>query len=377
MPARMSTRLEESLERDLDHIRLLMSKMAELAVRTLRDCVLACEERDRELCQIIILRDQRIDQMEKELDRLCLEFLLRHQPAGRHLRFASAVLRISFQLERVGDYAESIARQALKLLDFSCQIPARMLKDISSASISMLHNSVTAFVRQDSDLAGATAQIEEQVDVLRSQVNNELTHMAQTNQLPYAALTPLMTIARRFERVSDQAKAICQETLYICTGEYAKHQGSHVYRVLFVDDHHGCLSRMAEAIGQALHRPEFQFSSAGLDPAPIEPALAGRLRERGLMISKQEPAKVPDVPEFHRYQIVVPLSAAARQQLPAPFRKNFQFQWAVEDPRACAGTAEEMDAAYERACKTLTAKVSGLAAAILAEDQGGQVEIPR
>jgi phosphate transport system protein len=373
----MSTHLEESLQRDVAHIRLLMTRMGGLAVRTLRDCVTACEENNRQLCRIIILRDQRIDQMEKELDRLCLEFLLRHQPAGGHLRFASAALQISFQLERVGDYAESVARQVLKLLDFNYQVPARMLKDISSSSISMLQNAVTSFVRQDPALADATAQIEEQVDLLRNQVNSELMHLVQTNQMPLAALTPLLTIARRFERVSDQAKTICQETIYICTGEYAKHQGSQVYRVLFVDDHHGCLSRMAETVGRGLNRPEFQFSSAGLDPQPLDARLQDRLRQKRLFTAKQEPLKVPGVQELQQYQIVIALSPMATQSLPSPSRKTVQFEWLIDDPCAATSPADELDAACERAYKTLTAEISGLVAAILAEDEIGPVEKAR
>ena len=77
-------------------------------------------------------------------------------------------------------------------------------------------------------------------------------------------------IARRLERVSDQARNIGMETLYMCTGEIAKHPGSDVFKVLFVDEHNACRSLMAEAIGTALQEPGFVFSSAGLDPLPLQ-----------------------------------------------------------------------------------------------------------
>ena len=68
-------------------------------------------------------------------------------------------------------------------------------------------------------------------------------------------MTPLMTIARRFERVSDQAKNICEEVLYMCTGEYSKHTGAEVLRILFVDEHNSCRSQMAEAVAQRIAGP--------------------------------------------------------------------------------------------------------------------------
>ena len=133
----MTSHLEESLQRDFDRIRDLLTKMADLARRNLLDCVCAFDKRDRQLASIIVLRDQRIDQLEREIDKLCLEFLLRHQPAGSYLRFAYAALQINFELERVGDYAESIARQIVRLLDLNTPMPTHLFSDISGASISM------------------------------------------------------------------------------------------------------------------------------------------------------------------------------------------------------------------------------------------------
>src|ERR1041385_5654132 len=109
--------LEESLQRDVDRIRAKVTLMAALAERALRDCVSAIRENNRQLAYSIILRDQRIDELEKEIDRLCLEFLVRQQPVAGPLRFVYATIKINLELERVGDYAESIACQVIKLVD--------------------------------------------------------------------------------------------------------------------------------------------------------------------------------------------------------------------------------------------------------------------
>lgn len=361
----MTTRLEETLRRDFDRVTGLIAKMTDFAVQMLRDCVAAFGNGDRELASLIILRDQQIDQMDKQIDRLCLDFLVRHQPAGAHLRFAYAALQINFELERIGDYAESIARQTIKLIDLGCQVPTALFADITSASVSMLRNAVEAFVRRDAELAEMTGRIEEQVDTLRNQINSELMHLVQSNKIPLAALTPLMTIARRFERVSDQAKSICQETIYLCTGEFAKHAGPHLYRVLFVDDHHGCLSLMAEANGRGLGRSDLEFTSAGVEPQPLPAETIAALHAKGVFERAQK--RLRDLSDFDRYQLVIALSPAAKNALPAPSRKTVQLDWFMADPGGISGSAEQIHEACEAAYRSLSRRISDLVGKLTGE----------
>src|SRR5207247_10003622 len=211
----MGTHLEESLQRDIGRIRGKVTCMGELAERSLRDCVKALQERNRQLAYSIILRDQHIDELEQERDRLCLEFLVRQQPVASHLRFAYATIKINLELERVGDYAESIARQILKISSMNFTFPTERFVEIADLSLPMLRNAVLAFVSQDPELARDTMATEEIVDTLKSKINSELIQLRQENRIPLEALNPLMTVARRFERVSDQAKNICEDTLYM------------------------------------------------------------------------------------------------------------------------------------------------------------------
>src|SRR4030095_8282019 len=110
----MGTHYEESLQRDIDRIRARIREMAALCDKALKDCLTALRARNRQIAYSVILGDKRIDELEKEVDRLCLEFLVRQQPVASPLRFAYSTIRINLELERVGDYAGSIARQAVK-----------------------------------------------------------------------------------------------------------------------------------------------------------------------------------------------------------------------------------------------------------------------
>src|SRR3954469_979092 len=97
--------------------------MASLAETALKSCVAALGAKNRQLAYSVILRDQRIDELEKEIDRLCLEFIVRQQPVAGTLRFAYAAIKINLELERVGDYAESMARSVLNLSDMDVSFP--------------------------------------------------------------------------------------------------------------------------------------------------------------------------------------------------------------------------------------------------------------
>jgi len=362
----MATHYEESLQRDLDRIRGKVAEMANLAEGALEACLRALAGRDRQLAYSVILRDQRIDALEKEIDRLCLEFIVRQQPVARHLRFAYVTIKINQEVERIGDYAESIARQVLKLSNIECAVPLPRFQQIAGMSIPMLREAVKAYLTENAELAAKVAETEEEVDGLKSVINAELIQLRQENKIPLEALNPLMTIARRFERVSDQAKNICEETIYLATGEYQKHVGGDTWRVLFVDEHNACRSQMAEGIGNALNQPKFVFASAGLDPKPVDPTTISFLKEKGVDISRAQSHRVESVPNLESFQIVIALAPEAKWAFPVK-TKTVCLDWSVPDPSKVQGTAAEVKQAYERTYQHLQAHINDLVEGILSD----------
>jgi phosphate transport system protein len=360
------------LQRDVKLIRGKVLEMSSLAERALRSSLNALIERNRQLAYSVILRDQYIDELEKEVDRLCLEFLVRQQPAGSHLRFAYATIKINLELERIGDYAESVARQVLKISSLEPQPSYEKFVAIANLAIPMLQQAVQAFVDQNPDLARSTMVIEEEADMLRTGINSALMQQYQLGKIPLEALTPLLTIARRFERVSDQAKNICEEVLYMCTGEYAKHKGTEVLRVLFVDIRNACRSQMAEAIANSLGKPQFVFSSAGIDPHPIDPMTAQFLYEKGLDITRHQSKSVGQIPNLDHYQVIVALAQEAQKVFPPPPTKTVGLDWNVKDPSFVEGSPEEVRAAYEQTFQYINTHIRDLVEAILGEQPNGK-----
>jgi phosphate transport system protein len=363
----MATRFEESLERDIDRIRQEVLEMSALAERALRDCVEALTDGNRQRAYAVILRDQYIDEKEKEIDRLCLEFLVRQQPVGVHLRLAYSTIKINLELERVGDYAESVARQLLRLSSLPAvpeAIRARIV-EMANLAIPMLHDSIEAFVRQDPELAKKVIVVEPAVDALLGRLNADVIEALREQKVLPEMMEPLVTIGRRFERVADQARNVCMETLYMCTGEYAKHPGADTFRILFVGEHNACRSQMAEAIAQSLGQPKFIFSSAGLDPRAIDPRTLAFMREKGLDISRMAPKAIYQVPNLEHYQVIVGVAPEAQQAFPRSPRKMVYVDWSIDDPSRVQGSPQEERSAYEAAFTFLSSHVRDLVGAVL------------
>jgi phosphate transport system protein len=343
--------------------------MAGLSERALRASLQALVQRNRQLAYGVILRDQYLDERETELNRLCLEFLVRHQPVAGHLRFIFTTIQINKELERIGDYAESVARQVLAISELEPQPPYALFIELGELSIRMLGEAVQAFLQKDADLASRAMPMEEQANTLRNSINAELMELSRKNQLPAAALNPLMTIARRYERVADQAKNLCEEVLYMCTGEFAKHKGGDAFHILFFDMNNACLSQIAEGLGNAMRLPRFRFNSAGAAPQPVDARAVKFMAEKGIDISGQTSKALEQVPQWEQDQVVVALGARARKALPVRPAKTIFFTWSIKDPAEMEGSADVVHAAFESAGQSLEAHIKELVGAILEEPQ--------
>jgi phosphate transport system protein len=353
----------------MDLIRAKVQSMAQLADRALRDSLQALVEKNLTLAYSVILRDQYIDELEKELDRLCLEFLVRQQPVAGHLRFAYATIKINLELERIGDYAESIARQVLKVSALHDKLPINDFKELADVSIPMLRNAVKAFLEQDAKLARDSMEEEDKADLLRARLDAELLGLMQRNAIPLTALNPLQTIARRFERVADQAKNICEETLYLCTGEYMKHKGAEVLRILFVDENNSCRSQMAEGIANTIKENGFVFSSAGLEARALDWRTVEFLQEKGIDISQHKPKSVNQIPNIDHYHVIIALAQNAKKVFPPPPTKTVGLDWTVADPSARPGSLADVRDAYEETYEYINTHVRELVQALVEDSE--------
>jgi phosphate transport system protein len=360
----MKTHMELSIERDIDRIRSKVKEMSRMVEQALQDCIKAIAENSHQHTYAVILRDQHVNEKELEIDRLCLEFLVRQQPVALPLRFAYSTIKINLEIERVGDYAESIARQLLLNRESIDEPLKERIVELGMLALGLFHDAVKSFIDQDCEAAKKCMKAEEAVDTLRCHLDESIATYLNEKKLSYALHSSLITIVRRFERVSDQARNICLEVMYMCTGEYSKHPGAEFFRVLFVDKHNSCRSQMAEAIALEQKQLKFIFASAGIEPNIVDQSTIEFMKKKGIDLSRNAPKAIHQIPNLDHYQVIVTLDKEAYKGFPKQPTKIVFLDWHLDDPSKKQGSREERDKAYQEAYDFLKTHISELVEAL-------------
>lgn len=336
--------LEEKLQQDIDHIRDRVREMADLALRGLEDSVRTLSTGDTKLAYAAILRDSRIDDLEGLIDGLCMEFIVRHIPVAVHLRFVHSVAKICSELERVGDYAESINRLSILLGGRRLPIDFSMFERLAAVAIEMIRQAMRSFLDEDLELAVETTRLDARADLLHYEIYQALQSQVPANSGDLERLFTLLSIANRYERVADQACNICDEVQYIVTGEVTKHRLLSDLQILFVSSANSSHSLMAESIARAIARAHFNFCAADISPSPPDPMAAEYLAKRGIPPSTSTPRALSEVGDLGQFRAVVAIGDAAAKALPEVGYKTVVLVWHIADPThpASGQTAEQV-----------------------------------
>jgi phosphate transport system protein len=366
----MQSHLEANMQQDIDLIRSKVVEMGGLAEKALEGCLGAIKQNDRQLAYAVILRDRHIDELEDTLESLCQKFLIKHLPVASQMRFVYSVIKINTELERVGDYAKAIARRFLTVSDLGTQASYPKLINIANLAIPFLRNALQAFTERDAELAKATREREKErtIDNMRYEIHSDLIQLHINGELPSEALVPLVTIVGCLERVANQASNICEEVLYMCTGEDLRHDYHQVLRVLCVAEHDACRGQMAVGIGNGLEPKRILFSSAGVASQPLDPKTVEFMAEKGIDISGQASKYLSQILDLKDYAIIVSLCEEAERGLPSLPSRPVRINWKVQDPSRIEGTEEEIHAAYQKTFQFLDTHLRELVQAILGDD---------
>jgi len=350
-----STHLEELVRRDVDTLRERVQRMGTLVIRALEEAMAALVQRDRARAYGVVLRDHEIDALEDHVDRLCQEFLVRHIPVAAQLRFVLSVIKINAELERIGDYAESIARRAVDLAVQPPHPAYPRLVEMARLALRMLGQAVDSFLREDVTLARATMDLDRDVNAVERQIHADLEYPVENAPPSF----PLLNVADRIERVADRACNICEDVVYLCTGEVVRHLPREDRRVLFLSRHNGYRTQVAEAIGRDLAPPTLQFSSAGLDPTELDERAVGVAARHGLSLSRQRAKSVAEVGRLEDFHVVITFGREAEEVCAKLPYKIIYLDWDVPAPQPQAP-----DEWYERTYEDVRAKVTDLVQAL-------------
>jgi phosphate transport system protein len=181
--------------------------------------------RDRDKADAVIQGDHDVDQRELEVERLAIELLALQQPMARDLRFIISAIKISSDLERVGDHAVNIAQSALRIIALRSPLmidPA--IEDMARRARHMLSDALDAFIRADGTLGREVCRADDQVDALHDSVFRVLlTHMMADPKMINPSLE-LLLVSRNLERVADLATNIAEDAVFLAEGKQIKHR---------------------------------------------------------------------------------------------------------------------------------------------------------
>ncbi len=209
---------------DLDVLKQKLLTMASHAETAVNQALQALTQRDRDLALRVKENDRVIDQFEVEIDELVIQ-LLTKAPLASNLRLVTTAMKISQNIERIGDEASKIAKRAR---DLSQEPPVKIVLDLprmAGLALEMLKTALDAFVNQDPASARAMIPRDKEVDALNKQIHAALVQHMVENPDTIGRCLNLMVVSKSLERIADHATNVAEDVVYLCEAQDIRHTG--------------------------------------------------------------------------------------------------------------------------------------------------------
>jgi phosphate transport system protein len=217
--------MEHHIDMELGELKQKLLTMASHAEASVNRSVEALVTRNLDLALQVKEQDDTIDQFEIQVDDLAIS-LLSKAPLASDLRFVTVAMKISQNLERVGDEASKIAKRAR---DLSTEPPLKLnleLPRMATLALALLKSALDSFVNRDSAAARALIPKDKEIDALNKQINARLTEHMMTDRDSIPRCLHLMIVSRSLERIADHAKNVAEEVVYLCEAQDIRHGGA-------------------------------------------------------------------------------------------------------------------------------------------------------
>lgn len=202
----------------LENLNKMLIHMGELCEAAIGNAAKALQNGDIGMAEAVIREDEEIDQMEKDIENLCLKLLLQQQPVARDLRQISAALKMITDMERIGDQTADIS-EIIITSKMNAAGDIALIGDMAEATSRMVRESVTAFVRKDLELAGAVVASDDEVDELFERIKKKLIlFISDEEGKEGGTVMDLLMIAKYLERIGDHATNIAEWVEFSITG---------------------------------------------------------------------------------------------------------------------------------------------------------------
>lgn len=219
--------IRESFSRHIKELENEITNMSEMAITATNRSVKALKDRSIDNAKQIIADDELVNKKRWDIEEKCINLIATQQPVATDLREIIAVLNIITDLERIGDYAEGIAKIVVLLGDEPLVKPLTNIPKMAEIATDMLKRSIGAFVKRDARTARAICNEDDQVDTLYEQVYHDVLMCMIKDPNVISKATPLIWAAHNLERIADRATNICERTVFLATGTMQDINASH------------------------------------------------------------------------------------------------------------------------------------------------------
>lgn len=216
--------MSENLERQLHLLKHHLLGLATLVEEAIAKACKALVDGDERLAREAVAADNEIDAAEVSVEDECISVLALYQPVARDLRLVVGTLKINSLLERMGDLAKKIAKNARYLRvarDFS---PPVDFREMANLARDMVKRSLDALVESNTDLAREVRVMDDQIDDMRRRVDAKVRELIDAEPEQSGPLIRLFAVARHLERLADMATHVAEEVIYIVDGQIVRHQ---------------------------------------------------------------------------------------------------------------------------------------------------------
>ncbi|MDC1145157.1 phosphate signaling complex protein PhoU [Porticoccaceae bacterium] len=210
---------------ELEEIRTRLMEMGGKVEQQLQNAIRAVSEADSKLAEEVIDEEQRVDDMEVDIDEACILIIARRQPAASDLRLVMMVTKAVNDLERIGDEAKKIANHAVILAEQGGASEGYTeVRHLGQSVSSMLANALDAFARFDVDAAMRTLEEDKQIDLdYKTALRELVTYMMEDPRSITRAIN-ILWVVRSLERIGDHAKNLCEQIVFVVKGKDIRHQ---------------------------------------------------------------------------------------------------------------------------------------------------------
>ncbi len=218
------THIATRFDKDVDRIERLLENMADLVQTQFLMAMEALEARDRDKARDVVRRDGEINVLDERIDKFSVRLIALRQPMAEDLRRVVSTLKVASNLERIGDYAKTMALRVDALAD---QAPSRaavtLLRRMTDLVVSMLDNVMQAYLEHDHALAETVRLRDAEVDQLNDALLREMLGWMAAAPENVAPGVEVLFIAKNLERAGDRVGNIAEQARFLITGEISKH----------------------------------------------------------------------------------------------------------------------------------------------------------